>query len=67
MYVHEQLSRARHEEPLRTTVRDRRVWASHRRSPEVSAASGEIIFSAQLAARRLACFTVAAAPSPIFP
>lgn len=32
-----------------------------------AAASGEIIFSAQLAARMLACFTAAAAPSPPFP
>ena len=36
MSVHEQLGRARHEESLRTTVRDRRVWASRRWSPEVS-------------------------------
>ena len=36
MSVHEQLSRARHQEPLRATVRDRRVWASRRRRPEVS-------------------------------
>ena len=36
MSVHEQLSRARHEEPLRATVRDRRVWASRRRSSDVS-------------------------------
>ena len=33
MSVHEQLGRARHEEPLRTMVRDRRAWASQRRSP----------------------------------
>jgi signal transduction histidine kinase len=33
MSVHEQLGRARHEEPLRTIVRDRRVRASQRRSP----------------------------------
>jgi len=32
-----------------------------------AAASGEIIFGAQLAARMLACFTAAAAPSPLFP
>ena len=32
-----------------------------------AAASGEIIFGAQLAARMLACFAVAAAPSPPFP
>ena len=32
-----------------------------------AAASGEIIFGAQLAARMLACFTAATAPSPPFP
>ena len=32
-----------------------------------AAASGEIIFGAQLAARMLACFTATAAPSPPFP
>jgi DNA-binding NarL/FixJ family response regulator len=32
-----------------------------------AAASGEIIFGAQLAARMLTCFTAAAAPSPPFP
>jgi len=32
-----------------------------------AAASGEIIFGAQVAARMLACLTVAAAPSPPFP
>jgi len=36
MSVHEPLSRAWQEEPLRTTVRDRRVWASRRWSREVS-------------------------------
>src|SRR5262249_39605684 len=36
MSVHEQLVRARHEEPTRATVRDRRVWASRRQSLGVS-------------------------------
>jgi len=36
MSVHEPLSRARQDEPLRITVRDRRVWASRRSSREVS-------------------------------
>jgi histidine kinase/histidine kinase/DNA gyrase B/HSP90-like ATPase len=42
MSVQEQLSRARHEEPLRTTVRDRRVWASRRWSPRVSRRDADI-------------------------
>jgi two-component system NarL family sensor kinase len=41
MSVHEQLSRARHEGPLRTRVRDRQVWASGRRSPDVSRRDAE--------------------------
>src|SRR6516162_9941291 len=36
MSVYEQLGRARHEEPLRTIIRDRRVWASRRRGPGVA-------------------------------
>ena len=36
MSVHEQLSRARHQEPLRAIDRDRRVWASRRRSSYIS-------------------------------
>src|SRR5215470_11286287 len=36
MSVHQQLSRAGHEEPLRTMGRDPRVWAFRRRSSEVA-------------------------------
>jgi len=36
MSAHEQFGRARHEESLRATVRDRRVWASRRRGLDVS-------------------------------
>ena len=36
MSVYEQLGRARHGEPLRTKVHDRRVWASRRRGPGVA-------------------------------
>lgn len=36
MSVHEQLGRARREEPLRAIVRDRQVWASRRQNPAVS-------------------------------
>src|SRR5215467_13572791 len=36
MSVHEQLISGWHEEPTRATVRDRRVWASRRRSFAVS-------------------------------
>ena len=36
MSVHEQLTSRPHEEPLRATIRGRRVWASRRRSSDVS-------------------------------